>query len=202
MSYRTSYRTELRSESSGRVMFKVLQASARQLDSDTHRGCVDTNHGSRRATRCRNFLRYSSRTAVDSRVDPITAGPHGSTPWQVKDSNLRSFRDGFTDQRQQPRDQPKRLSPNNFRAYSPQTADDLRLQLDTSRQFASTASHVAITSHPRPRPCRHERNRASGPLTVRRGRGLRTPPSRHGTSVRLTATRTGSPRSQSTRLAL
>ena len=32
MSYRTSYRTELRSESSGRVMSKVLQAWARPTE--------------------------------------------------------------------------------------------------------------------------------------------------------------------------
>src|SRR5450759_4943397 len=33
------------------------------------------------------------------------------TWWQVKDSNLRSFRDGFTDQRRQTRDQRQYLSP-------------------------------------------------------------------------------------------
>src|ERR1039458_51712 len=32
------------------------------------------------------------------------------TWWQVKDSNLRSFRDGSTDHRLQTRDQPKRLT--------------------------------------------------------------------------------------------
>src|ERR1035437_9618254 len=48
----------------------------------------------RKAARCRNFLTSSSQTAVDSRFDPITAGPHGSTWWQVKDSNLQGFRDG------------------------------------------------------------------------------------------------------------
>jgi hypothetical protein len=45
------------------------------------------------------------------------------TWWQVKDSNLRSFRDGFTVPRLQACDQRKRLTHNNFRAYSPQTAD-------------------------------------------------------------------------------
>ena len=51
--------------------------------------------------------------------------------WQVKDSNFRSFRDGSTDHRLQARDQPKRLTRNNFRAYSPQIADDHRLQPGT-----------------------------------------------------------------------
>src|SRR5665647_3547697 len=51
--------------------------------------------------------------------------------WQVKDSNLRSFRDGFTVHGRQGRDQPKRLSYNNFRAYSPQVTSDSRLQPDT-----------------------------------------------------------------------
>jgi hypothetical protein len=49
----------------------------------------------------------------------------------VKDSNLRSFRDGSTVHRLQDRDQRKRLTRNNFRAYSPQIADDHRLQPDT-----------------------------------------------------------------------
>ena len=53
-----------------------------------------------------------------------------STWWQVKDSNLRSFRDGFTVPRLQDRDQCKRLTRKNFRAYSPQIADDFRLQPD------------------------------------------------------------------------
>ena len=54
-----------------------------------------------------------------------------STWWQVKDSNLRSFRDGFTDQRRQAADQRKRLSGNNFRAHSAQTADASRRPPDT-----------------------------------------------------------------------
>ena len=45
------------------------------------------------------------------------------TWWQVKDSNLRSFRDGFTVPRLQACDQRRRLALSNFRAYSPQTAD-------------------------------------------------------------------------------
>jgi len=40
------------------------------------------------------------------------------TWWQVKDSNLRSFRDGFTVPRPQARDQRKCLTRNNFRAHS------------------------------------------------------------------------------------
>jgi hypothetical protein len=53
------------------------------------------------------------------------------TWWQVKDSNLRSFRDGFTVPSLQARDQRKRLTYKNFRMYSPQIADDHRLQPDT-----------------------------------------------------------------------
>ena len=65
-----------------------------------------------------------------------------STWWQVKDSNHRSSRDGFTDQRLQACDQRQYLSPDNFRAYSPQIAGDSRLQPDTpSEQFAFTTSH-------------------------------------------------------------
>src|ERR1035437_10855527 len=54
-----------------------------------------------------------------------------STWWQRKDSNLRSFRDGFTVPRLQARDQRKCLTRNNFRAYSPQIADAHRLPPDT-----------------------------------------------------------------------
>jgi len=54
-----------------------------------------------------------------------------STWWQVKDSNLRSFRDGFTVPRLQAGDQRRRLTRNNFRAYSPQIADVSRGQRDT-----------------------------------------------------------------------
>jgi hypothetical protein len=50
----------------------------------------------------------------------------------VKDSNLRSFRDGFTVPRLQACDQRKRLTRNNFRAYSPQVAVAHRRQPDTS----------------------------------------------------------------------
>jgi hypothetical protein len=74
------------------------------------------------------------------------------TWWQVKDSNLRSFRDGFTVPRRQDRDQCKRLTRNNFRAYSPQIADDHRLPPDTSasdshsRRRATTSSRTLQTS--------------------------------------------------------
>ena len=63
-----------------------------------------------------------------------------STWWQVKDSNLRGFRDGFTDQRWQARDQRHAYPPTNFRAYSQQTADVNRSQPDTiqaARPFPS-----------------------------------------------------------------
>src|ERR1035438_2260831 len=84
--------------------------------------------------------RNSSRTVVDSRVDPITAGPHGSTWWQVKDSNLRSFRDGFTVPRLQACDQRKCLTCKKFRAYSPQTADVSRGQPDATRALPGPPS--------------------------------------------------------------
>src|SRR5674476_1561468 len=59
-----------------------------------------------------------------------------------QDSKLRNSCDGFTDQGRQGRDQRQYLSPNNFRAYSPQIAGGSRLQPDTpSEQFASTTSH-------------------------------------------------------------
>jgi hydroxypyruvate isomerase len=48
----------------------------------------------------------------------------------VKDSNHRSFRDGFTVPRLQACDQRKRLTRNNFRAYSPQTTVNSRRQPD------------------------------------------------------------------------
>ena len=66
---------------------------------------------------------------------PQVRGPF-STWWQVKDSNLRSFRDGFTVPMLQARDQRKRLTRNNFRAYSPQTAAVGRGQPDTSGRSA------------------------------------------------------------------
>src|ERR1035437_2016028 len=57
-----------------------------------------------------------------------------STWWQVKDSNLRSFRDVFTVPRLQACEQRRRLTRNNFRAYSPQTADVSRGQPDATRR--------------------------------------------------------------------
>jgi hypothetical protein len=69
------------------------------------------------------------KRASDPRFRRSEALSH--TWWQVKDSNLRNFRDGFTVPRLQDRDQRKRLTRNDFRAYSPQIADDHRLQPDT-----------------------------------------------------------------------
>src|ERR1039458_8059064 len=67
------------------------------------------------------------------------------TWWQVKDSNLRSFRDGFTVPGLQARDQRKRLTGNNFRAYSPQTADVNHLQPDNSAgQIRPTRSNAVM----------------------------------------------------------
>jgi hypothetical protein len=106
-----------------------------------HGGCIGTDDGCRRAARCRNYLHvfltngrrtFSWPGTVDSRVEPISARPHGSTWWQVKESNLRTLRDGFTVPRLQACDQRKRLTRNNFRAYSPQTAEVSRGQPDTS----------------------------------------------------------------------
>jgi len=84
--------------------------------------------------------------AVDSQFGPITAGPHERAPDRrlrrsralsargggVKDSNLRSFRDGFTVPRPQTCDQRRRLTRNNFRAYSPRTADVSRGRPDNT----------------------------------------------------------------------
>jgi hypothetical protein len=64
-------------------------------------------------------------------VTSVSAGHQGLTVHVVagEDSNLRSFRDGFTVLRRQSwDDQRKRPCPNNFRAYSPQTADISRRQ--------------------------------------------------------------------------
>jgi len=69
-------------------------------------------------------------------ASPQARGPF-STWWQVKDSNLRSFRDGFTVPRLQACDHWKRLTRNNFRAYSPQIADVSPSQPDTSRRLAA-----------------------------------------------------------------
>ncbi len=60
----------------------------------------------------------------------------------MKDSNLRSFRDGFTVPRLQACDQRKHLTHNNFRAYSPQTADVSRGQPDATRALLGPPSWV------------------------------------------------------------
>jgi hypothetical protein len=51
--------------------------------------------------------------------------------WQVKDSNLRSFRDGFTDLERQARDQRKRPSPQQLPPVFP----------PNNRQDPATAGH-------------------------------------------------------------
>ena len=132
-------------------------------------------------------LTYSARTAIDGRCDAITAGRHGSTGWQVKDygstgwqvkdSNLRSIRDGFTVPRLQARDQRKRITGNNFRPYSPQTADVNHLQPDnpagqirptrSSAVMLEIALHLAFTD----------------PQTLRTSRSKRT--SRQSSSTRV-----------------
>jgi len=47
------------------------------------------------------------------------SGALSRTWWQVKDSNLRSFRDGFTDQRRQACDQRQCLSANKLPCVFP-----------------------------------------------------------------------------------
>jgi hypothetical protein len=66
-----------------------------------------------------------------------------------QDSKLRSSCDGFTDQRRQACDQRPYLSPDNFRAYSPQTAGDNRLQPDTPAS-SSRPRRRTTTSSPTP----------------------------------------------------
>ena len=99
-------------------------------------------------------------------VDPVTAGPHEraltgvsagpfSTWWQVKDSNLRSFRDGFIVHERQAGEQRQWLSTNTLPCVFPtdsrphpttagqpseQFARSL-LRATTSRPNASDPSH-------------------------------------------------------------
>ena len=76
---------------------------------------------------------------------PQVRGPL-STWWQVKDSNLRSFRDGFTDHRPQDRDQPGRLTSKQFPGV---------FQADGRRQPTS-----AVANRTPPRPQEHLSRRA------------------------------------------
>jgi hypothetical protein len=68
------------------------------------------------------------------------------TWWQVKDSNLRSFRDGFTDHRPHARDQRQGLSPNKLPGAFP---------TDSRRQPTT-----AVASRTPPRPQEHLSRRA------------------------------------------
>ena len=68
------------------------------------------------------------------------------TWWQVKDSNLRSFRDGFTDHRPHARDQRQCLSPNKLPGVFP---------TDSRRQPTT-----AVASRTPPRPQEHLSRRA------------------------------------------
>jgi hypothetical protein len=100
-------------------------------------GLGSQRRNSRKSARFDTPTRYMKR-ASEPRFRRSEALSH--TWWQVKDSNLRSFRDGSTDQRWQARDQRQRLSPNKLRAYSQQTADVNRSQPDTiqaARPFPS-----------------------------------------------------------------
>ena len=68
----------------------------------------------------RNTLRGYMREALAG----VSAGQGLSgTVWQVKDSNLRSFRDGFTARCSQAADLHKRLTTTNIDTLSTQTAD-------------------------------------------------------------------------------
>ena len=85
--------------------------------------------GSPKQRRFDTLTRYTKRTPNRRfrRSEALS-----STWWQVEDSNLRSFRDGFTDHGRQAPDQSKRPFPNNFRAHSPQTTAHHRRRPDTA----------------------------------------------------------------------
>ena len=66
----------------------------------------------------------------------------------MKDSNLRSFRDGFTVPSLYFCEQRKRLTHNNFRAHSPQTADVSRDQPDTTGRVHAPWSRITRLRSP------------------------------------------------------
>jgi hypothetical protein len=66
------------------------------------------------------------------------------TWWQVKDSNLRSFRDGFTDHRLQACDQPKRLISKQLPGVFPA---DSRRQPMSPVDNRTLPGHVACHAH-------------------------------------------------------
>ena len=96
----------------------------REVRAGVGRGGEATHHRSSQRSQDRgptgrsNFTAHSPRTAVDRRTEADAAGQARGAPdrrfrwsgaplstwWQVKDSNLRSFRDGFTDRLPQDRD--------------------------------------------------------------------------------------------------
>jgi hypothetical protein len=84
-----------------------------------------------------------SPTSTATRVRTYRRIPGGrrtfSTWWQVKDSNLRSFRDGFTDQRPQARDQRKRPFHRQLTCVFP---------TDTRRQPGPTGHFWVCTRSP------------------------------------------------------
>src|SRR5665647_480502 len=92
----------------------------------------------------RKCPRWHSANCALLRAEPLI------TWWPVKDSNLRSFRDGFTDQRRQAREQRQCLSANKLPCVFP---PDRRLHPTTaghpSEQFAFTrrASTSSQTPH-------------------------------------------------------
>src|SRR5665811_1465388 len=79
-----------------------------------------------------------------------------STWWQVKDSNLRSFRDGFTDHGRQARDQRKRPFHRQLTCAFPTDSrpqPDIPMRLEESWRTASSRRPNArpdLRAHPRP----------------------------------------------------
>ena len=74
-----------------------------------------------RHTACRKQRRLDTPTRYIMRASEPrfrSSEALSGTWWQVKDSNLRSFRDGFTVHWLQGCDQRKRLARNNFRTFS------------------------------------------------------------------------------------
>ena len=84
-----------------------------------------TAHGHSQASRWEAPLGAGGGPAPSSHQSPF------STWWQVKDLDLRSFRDGFTAPSGKPVNSDNACPPTHFRAYSPQIADYIRRQPDS-----------------------------------------------------------------------
>src|SRR5690242_2925353 len=99
------------------------------------------------------------RTPPDTTKQPVTSVLAGQRLfvlwWQVKDSNLRSFRDGFTDRRSQDCDLRQHRGPENLATNRPQTPDASRSPPDTFGQpnhLASRPSRPTAIPHSRRGP--------------------------------------------------